>query len=177
MAANNQVVLIGRAGNNVAEDVRQLQSGTMVAEVRLAVNRPTKDAMGNPVTDWLTCQFWDKQAERLSEFVKKGDLISVSGAMRVDNWEKEGEKRSKVYVHGENFQMLESRSAREQRQHTEGGGGGSYGGGGGGSYGGGGGGSYGGGGRAAAPARSAAPAKQDDFSDDFALDDDELPPF
>lgn len=177
MAANNQVVLIGRAGNNVAEDVRQLQSGTMVAEVRLAVNRPTKDAMGNPVTDWLTCQFWDKQAERLSEFVKKGDLISVSGAMRVDNWEKEGEKRSKVYVHGENFQMLESRSAREQRQHTEGGGGGSYGGGGGGSYGGGGGSYGGGGGRAAAPARSAAPAKQDDFSDDFALDDDELPPF
>lgn len=176
MAANNQVVLIGRAGNNVAEDVRQLQSGTMVAEVRLAVNRPTKDAMGNPVTDWLTCQFWDKQAERLSEFVKKGDLISVSGAMRVDNWEKEGEKRSKVYVHGENFQMLESRSAREQRQHTEGGGGGSYGGGGG-SYGGGGGSYGGGGGRAAAPARSAAPAKQDDFSDDFALDDDELPPF
>ena len=177
MAANNQVVLIGRAGNNVSEDVRHLQSGSMVAEVRLAVNRPTKDAMGNPVTDWITCQFWDKNAERLSEFVKKGDLISVSGSMRVDNWEKEGEKRSKVYVHGENFQMLESRSAREQRQATEGGG--SYGGGGG-SYGGGGGSSYGGGGggnRSAAPARAAAPAKQDDFSDDFALDDDELPPF
>lgn len=164
MAANNQVVLIGRAGNNVSEDVRTIPSGTMVAEVRLAVNRPTKDAAGNPVTDWITCQFWDKNAERLSEFVKKGDLISVSGALRVDNWEKEGEKRSKIFVHGENFQMLESRSAREQRQGHEGGysSGGS---------------SYGGGQRAAAPARSAAPAKQDDFSDDFALDDDELPPF
>ncbi|MGV3525575.1 MAG: single-stranded DNA-binding protein [Candidatus Sericytochromatia bacterium] len=178
MAANNQVVLIGRAGNNVAEDVRHLQSGTMVAEVRLAVNRPTKDASGNPVTDWITCQFWDKNAERLSEFVKKGDLISVSGAMRVDNWEKEGEKRSKVYVHGENFQMLESRSAREQRQQSEGG---SYGGGS--SYGqSSGGGSYGGGNRQAshtpAPARSApAPKQNDDFGDEFALDDDELPPF
>ena len=178
MAANNQVVLIGRAGNNVSEDVKHLQSGTMVAEVRLAVNRPTKDAMGNPVTDWISCQFWDKNAERLSEFVKKGDLISVSGSMRVDNWEKEGEKRSKVYVHGENFQMLESRSAREQRQTSEGGGS-SYGGGSSSSYGGsasGGSSSYGGG--AKAPARAAAPAaKQDDFSDDFALDDDELPPF
>lgn len=148
MAANNQVVLIGRAGNNVSEDVRHLQSGTMVAEVRMAVNRPTKDAMGNPVTDWITCQFWDKNAERLSEFVKKGDLISVSGSMRVDNWEKEGEKRSKVYVHGENFQMLESRSAREQRQGTEGGT------------------SYGG-------SAKAAPAPADDSD----LEDDSLPPF
>lgn len=170
MAANNQVVLIGRAGNNVSEDVRTIPSGTMVAEVRLAVNRPTKDAQGNPVTDWITCQFWDKNAERLSEFVKKGDLISVSGAMRVDSWEKEGEKRSKVFVHGENFQMLESRRAREERQTHEGGG---YGGGSSASYGGGS--SYGG--AAKAPARAAAPAKQDDFSDDFALDDDELPPF
>lgn len=173
MAANNQVVLIGRAGNNVSEDVKHLPSGTQVAEVRLAVNRPTKDAMGNPVTDWLTCQFWDKNAERLSEFVKKGDLISVSGSMRVDQWEKEGEKRSKVYVHGENFQMLESRSAREER--NAGGGAGSSGGGGqgsstsGGSYGGS---NRGGSQRAAAPA-----AKTDDFSDDFALADDELPPF
>lgn len=176
MAANNQVVLIGRAGNNVSEDVRTIPSGAMVAEVRLAVNRPTKDAMGNPVTDWITCQFWDKNAERLSEFVKKGDLISVSGSLRVDSWEKEGEKRSKVFVHGENFQMLESRSAREQRQTSEGGysGGSSYGGGNASSYSGGGS-SYGGG--AKAPARAAAPAKQDDFSDDFALDDDELPPF
>lgn len=175
MAANNQVVLIGRAGNNVSEDVRTIPSGTMVAEVRLAVNRPTKDAQGNPVTDWITCQFWDKNAERLSEFVKKGDLISVSGAMRVDTWEKEGEKRSKVFVHGENFQMLESRSAREQRNASEGGGGGYDRGGS--SYGGGNS-SYGGGGGSSRPAsRPAAPAKQDDFSDDFALDDDELPPF
>lgn len=176
MAANNQVVLIGRAGNNVSEDIKHLPSGTMVAEVRLAVNRPTKDAMGNPVTDWLTCQFWDKNAERLSEFVKKGDLISVSGSMRVDSWEKEGEKRSKVYVHGENFQMLESRSAREQRNAA---GGDSFGGGGGSSYGGGGGSSYGGGNRGGGGSRQAAPAAKpkDDFSDDFALDDDELPPF
>lgn len=156
MAANNQVVLIGRAGNNVSEDVRTLQSGTMVAEVRIAVNRPTKDAQGNPVTDWITCQFWDKNAERLSEFVKKGDLISVSGSMRVDQWEKEGEKRSKVYVHGENFQMLESRAAREQRNGESGAPAGS-------SQGK----SYGGG------KTQAAAAKQDDF----AIDDDELPPF
>jgi single-strand DNA-binding protein len=119
MSANNQIVVIGRAGNDVSEDVRTLASGMIVAEVRLAVNRPQKDAQGNPITDWITCQFWDKNGERLSEFVKKGDLISVSGSLRVDNWEKNGEKRQKYFVHGENFQMLESRKARDERGSAE----------------------------------------------------------
>lgn len=172
MAANNQVVLIGRAGNNVAEDVRKLQSGSMVAEVRLAVNRPGKDASGNAITDWVSCQFWNKNAERLSEFVKKGDLISVSGSIRVDNWEQEGQRRQKYFIHGENFQMLESRSARQERQQSESGGGYS---GGGSSYGGGDGGSN-------YSKASQGPSGQQNMSsnsynDEFALDDDELPPF
>lgn len=171
MAANNQVVLIGRAGNNVSEDVRQLQSGSMVAEVRLAVNRPGKDNMGNPVTDWISCQFWNKQGERLSEFVKKGDLISVTGSVRVDSWEQDGQKRQKYFIHGENFQMLESRRSRDERRETEGYGGSAY-------------------GTSqnsyaennyAAPQPSqmppAQPAAASNYSDEFALDDDELPPF
>ncbi|PIQ28642.1 single-stranded DNA-binding protein [bacterium (Candidatus Blackallbacteria) CG17_big_fil_post_rev_8_21_14_2_50_48_46] len=160
MAANNQIVVIGRAGNNVSDDMRHTQSGTAIAEVRLAVNRTTKDASGNPITDWISCKFWDKQAERLGEFVKKGDLISVTGALRVDNWESpQGEKRQKYYVHGENFQMLESRRAREERT-----------------------GDFGGGApaprREAAPARAAAPSSShNDFGGDEFVDDDELPPF
>lgn len=151
MAANNQIVLIGRAGNNVSEDVKHLPSGAVVAEVRLAVNRTTKDAMGNPITDWIACQFWDKNGERLSEFVKKGDLISVSGALRVDNWEKNGEKRQKYFVHGENFQMLESKRSREERGDV--------------SF--------------ASPVPTApAPKPSSDFGEDsFAMDEDELPPF
>lgn len=118
MSANNQIVVIGRAGNNVSEDVKQLQSGVSVAEVRLAVNRNQKDSSGNLITDWIVYQFWEKNADRLGEFVKKGDLISVSGSLRVDNWEKNGEKRQKYFVHGENFQMLESRATRDERNDT-----------------------------------------------------------
>lgn len=162
MAANNQVVLIGRAGNNVAEDVRKLQSGSMVAEVRLAVNRPGKDASGNSITDWVSCQFWNKNAERLSEFVKKGDLLSVSGSIRVDNWEQEGQRRQKYFIHGENFQMLESRSARQERQQSESGGGYS----GGSSY-----------NKASQGSSGQQSAPSNSYNDEFALDDDELPPF
>jgi len=111
MAANNQVVLIGRAGNNVAEDTRHLQSGSIVAEVRLAVNRPGKDQAGKQQTDWISCKFWNRQAEILSDYVQKGDLISISGSLRVDHWEKEGSKRSSYYILADNFQMLGGKKA------------------------------------------------------------------
>lgn len=143
MSANNQIVLIGRAGNSPSDDLRKVSSGDSVAELSLAVNRPGKGPDGNPITDWFKCQFWGKNADRLVEFVKKGDLIAVSGSVRIDSWEKDGQKRQKYFIHGENFQMLESRGAREQRQ-------------------------------AAAPAL---PNQDMTQSAEFALADDELPPF
>lgn len=159
MAANNQIVLIGRAGNNVSDDIRHTPTGTAVAEVRLAVNRNTKDQNGNPITDWISCKFWDKQAERLSQFVKKGDLISVTGSLRVDNWESpQGEKRQKYYVYGESFQMLESRRTREERSADFESG------------------------PASVYQKPSIPSTanlqiQDDFGPDEFIDDDELPPF
>lgn len=157
MAANNSVVVIGRVGNSAAEDMRTTRDGKSVVEVRLAVTRPGgKDSMGNPITDWITCQFWEQRAERVAEWIQKGDLISVTGSIRIDSWEKEGEKRQKMYVAADNFQQLTSKADREKS----------------------------GGAQAptrqkqSQPARAAAPPKpQDDFLDEFALDDDELPPF
>lgn len=164
MAANNCVVLIGRAGNSVKEDAKTVGNGEMVATVRLAVNRPTKDSQGNPVTDWVNCEGWGKNAERMAEFIQKGDLISVSGALRIETWEKEGQKHSKTLVRVENFQMLESRASREQRQGD------------GGQANAGSRQAYQGGGQQKPASKPA--AKQGDYSDDFAFaDDDGLPPF
>ena len=53
MAANNSVVIIGRVGNDVREDIKHFDSGSVKAEVRLAVNRTRKDEMGNSITDWF----------------------------------------------------------------------------------------------------------------------------
>lgn len=158
MSANNQVVIIGRAGNKPLDDIRRLQSGSAVAEVRLAVNRPGKDANGNTQTDWISCQFWNKNAERLCEFVGKGDLISVSGSLRVDNWEQDGQRRQKYFVHGENFQMLESRAARQERNDSPGQ-------------------QYGLRSDPATASSNATYKLPKDPVDDYALDDSELPPF
>lgn len=151
MSANNQVVLIGRLGAAPAEELRQTQGGNAVVNFNLAVTRPGKDANGNSATDWIACQFWNKQAETLAQYCGKGDLISVSGALRIDTWEQDGQKRSKAFIHGENFQMLESRRAKEERnagpvQHIP---------------------------QAVPAPRQEPPGRLDGFG----IDDDELPPF
>jgi single-strand DNA-binding protein len=107
MTATNQIVIIGRLGQD--PEIRQV-NGTALCEISLAVNRPTKGPDGNYVTDWIRCQFWDKRAETLSTYVKKGQMISVTGSLRIDTWEKDGQKQSRAYVHVEGFQMLGSKS-------------------------------------------------------------------
>lgn len=106
MAANNQVVLIGRLGAD--PEIKEVGQHK-VSNVSLAVTRPGKDEYGQSVTDWIQIQFWNRTAEVLMQYVKKGDLISVSGAMRVESWEKDGQKRSKVYIAAEGMQMLQTK--------------------------------------------------------------------
>lgn len=105
MSSNNHVILIGRVGNDVTETLRYV-NGTAVSEVSLAVNRPGRARDGERQTDWVRCQFWDRQAEVLSQYARKGALISVSGALRIDKWEQEGEMRRKTYIRGYQFEFL-----------------------------------------------------------------------
>lgn len=153
MTANNQIVVIGRAGKDASPELRRLQKGgSCVVTLNLAVNRPGKDAQGNSVTDWLPVQFWNKNAERFAEFVKKGNLISVTGSMRIDSWDNNGETRYKAYIHGESFQMLESKASQQKPSQ----------------------------GLRSDPAVASSYATQmlpRDSVDEYALDDDELPPF
>jgi len=113
MSSNNQIILIGRVGNDVNESLRYV-NGTAVAEISLAVNRPGRNRDGEQVTDWVRCQFWDRQAEVLSQYTKKGSLISVSGSLRIDSWEKEGEKRQKIFVRGVHFEFLGGRKRQTE---------------------------------------------------------------
>jgi single-strand DNA-binding protein len=109
MASNNQIIVIGRVANAASEEVKHLSNGSTVAEIRLAVPRHGK-AAGQEITDWIACKFWDRQAEILSDYVNKGDLLSVTGSLRVDHWETpEGNRRQRYYIQAENFQMLGSR--------------------------------------------------------------------
>ena len=112
MSSNNQVILIGHVGNDVSETLKYV-NGAAVAELSLAVNRPGKSREGESLTDWVRCQFWDRQAEVLAQHAKKGSLLSIAGSLRIDHWEKEGQRRQKVYVRAHQFEFLGSRKVAQ----------------------------------------------------------------
>ncbi len=125
-ASYNRVVLVGNLTRD--PECRYIPSGTAVSDVGLAVNDRRKTPSGEWVdeTTFVDITLWGRQAEIVTEYCGKGSAILVEGRLKLDTWEAEGQKRSKLKVIGEKIQLLSSSSG------TKGGGAGSGGGGGGG---------------------------------------------
>ena len=108
----NNVVLVGRATKN--PELRYTPSNVAVATFSLAVNRNFKDANGERETDFINCVIWRQQAENLANWAKKGVLIGITGRIQTRSYEnQQGQRVYVTEVVAENFQMLESRAARE----------------------------------------------------------------
>jgi single-strand DNA-binding protein len=54
-------------------------------------------------TNFFDCQAWGKTAEVIANHFNKGKQIGISGRLKQDRWEKDGQKRSRVFIVVENF--------------------------------------------------------------------------
>ncbi|MFM8414564.1 MAG: single-stranded DNA-binding protein [Planctomycetota bacterium] len=106
MASFNKVVLVG----NVTRDpeVRYISSGTAVSDIGLAVNDRRKTATGEWVeeTTFVDVTLWGRTAEVAGEYVSKGSPLLIEGRLKLDTWEKDGKKNSKLRVVCERMQLL-----------------------------------------------------------------------
>ena len=115
MASFNRVVLVGNLTRD--PELRYIPSGTAVSEIGLAVNdRVKKNDQWVDETTFVDVTLWGRTAEVANEYLSKGSSVLIEGRLKLDTWEKDGQKRSKLRVVGEKMQMLGSRG--------EGGGGG-----------------------------------------------------
>ena len=82
--------------------------GTAVTDIGLAVNDRRKSQSGEWVeeTTFVDVTLWGRTAEVASEYLGKGSPILVEGRLKLDSWETDGQKRSKLRVVGERMQML-----------------------------------------------------------------------
>lgn len=128
----SNTIIVGRVGTE--PETRTFQSGMQKAQVRVAVNRANKN--GDDHTDWFTCSFWGKAAEICQMYMKKGDLVTISGRLESSRYtDRNGNEREGWELSVQHFVMMDQKSRDGGGQ----GGGGGYGGrGGGGGYGGGG---------------------------------------
>ena len=114
----NQVNLIGHLTRDV--EVKYLQSGTAVCELGLAVNDRVKS--GNEWKDYTTfvdVTLFGRSAEVAGEYLKKGAAVFVTGKLRLEQWEKDGQKRSKLKVVGDSMQMLGGKPKNEHSQERQ----------------------------------------------------------
>ena len=106
MASYNRVVLVGNLTRDI--ELRYIPSGMAVAEIGLAINDRRKNASGEWVEEatFVDVTLWGRTAEVASEYLSKGSSILVEGRLKLDRWETDGQKRSKLRVVGEKMQML-----------------------------------------------------------------------
>src|SRR5690606_27010958 len=75
------------------------QSGMAICTMAVAVNNPRKDKNGEWHNDtlFIDCTAFDKNAEKASGF-SKGQQVCIEGKLKQENWEKDGQKRSKILI-------------------------------------------------------------------------------
>jgi single-strand DNA-binding protein len=110
MASFNRVILVGNLTRDV--ELRYIPSGTPVADVTVAVNDRRKTSEGEWVDEptFVDVTLWGRNAEVASEYLGKGAPVLIEGRLKLDRWETEGQKRSKLRVICEKMQMLGSRT-------------------------------------------------------------------
>ncbi len=106
MASYNRVILVGNLTRDI--ELKYTPGGTAVTDIGMAVNDRRKSASGEWVdeTTFVDVTLWGRTAEVAGEYLSKGSPILVEGRLKLDTWETDGQKRSKLRVVCERMQML-----------------------------------------------------------------------
>jgi single-strand DNA-binding protein len=106
MASYNRVILLGNLVRDI--ELRYTNSRVAICENAVAVNEKRKNAAGEWVdeTSFIDVTFFGRTAEVVSEYLSKGSPIFIEGRMKQDRWEKDGQKRSKLYVIVDRMQLI-----------------------------------------------------------------------
>jgi single-strand DNA-binding protein len=110
VASYNRVILMGNLTRD--PELRYIQSGMAVTNLDLAVNDRRKTATGEwveEVTFVNDVTVWGRQAETACEFLTKGSPVLIEGRLKLDAWEKDGQKHSKLKVVCERMQFVGGR--------------------------------------------------------------------
>ncbi|HLR69456.1 MAG TPA: single-stranded DNA-binding protein, partial [Virgibacillus sp.] len=85
----------------------------------IACNRPFKNQQGENEADFINCVTWRKQAENLSNYMKKGSMIGVDGRLQSRSYEgKDGNMVFVTEVVAESIQFLESRGNNSENTNS-----------------------------------------------------------
>lgn len=93
----NNVNLTGRITKD--PELRYTPNQKAYIMFTIAVDRGYKDAQGNKMSDFIPCVAWNSQAEFIGKYVKKGNLIEITGTIQSRSYQtQQGDNRSIIEV-------------------------------------------------------------------------------
>lgn len=118
----NKVILIGNLGSD--PEVRYTPSGSAVANVNLATSETWRDKASGELqdrTEWHRIVFFNRLAEIVGEYLRKGSKIYVEGSLRTRKWvDKNGVERHTTEIIANEMHILDSRGGgAHHHQDTE----------------------------------------------------------
>jgi single-strand DNA-binding protein len=108
MASFNKVILLGNLTRD--PELRYTPKGMAVARLGMAVNRSYKSESGETREEvtFIDIDAWGKQAELISQYLRKGSPLFMEGRLKLDQWDdkQSGQKVTKLRVVMETFQFV-----------------------------------------------------------------------
>ena len=109
----NKVILIGNLGAD--PEIRYMQNGGAVANLRLATSESWKDQQTGQVqerTEWHSIVMYRKLAEIAGQYVRKGSKVYIEGSLRTRKWQDKntGQDRYTTEIIADQMQMLDRMS-------------------------------------------------------------------
>jgi single-strand DNA-binding protein len=107
----NKVILVGNLGKD--PEVKYTPTGTPVAKFSLATNESYKDKSGQwqERTEWHNIVAWQRLAEIVGEYVKKGSKLYIEGRLQTSSWDDKetGQKKYKTEIIANELVLLSGR--------------------------------------------------------------------
>ena len=106
----NRVVISG----NITRDpeLRSTQGGMEILALGVAVNDRRKNQQTGEwedVPNFVDCVMFGNRAKSVSRFLSKGSKVAIEGKLRWSQWERDGQKRSKIEVVVDEIEFMTSR--------------------------------------------------------------------
>ena len=115
----NKVILIGHLGKD--PELKYTPSGMAVAKFTLATNDRYKDKDGNwqDRTEWHNLVAFQRTAEIVGEYLKKGSQVYIEGSLRTSSWDDKetGQKKYRTEINVNDLVLLGGRGSAAGEEH------------------------------------------------------------
>ena len=101
------IQVIGNVGQDPKTEV-DTKTGKKKCQISVgAGNGKNEDGTYKP-SDWFYCTFWEKAAETIEKYVKKGHRICVHGELQISTWQRRdtGVTETSLYINNPRFELI-----------------------------------------------------------------------